>query len=240
MYDAVPQQKNAGSEGGGQSKGGHGTKRRRETSRYPEEGSDELQSIYNHLQQDDLSDIKNGGDSQGIEARLAKLTSVLEHFSKSNKPLDASDRQLLAQNASIATAQGNPLSISRPGTPPHRPADSAGDEFPIPSGHETDLVDPVGSLNLGHLSLEDGGKSRYVGTTYWAYISHEVCPVLNRNVVYFVANNAHYRLTNLTNSYETRIARMKWLHPTRLVMIQRLMLQPGPRVLRLQTTIAPR
>lgn len=174
MYDAVPQQKNAGPESGQSKGGGHGTKRRREMSRYPEDESDELQSIYNHLQQDDMSDVKNGGDSQGIEARLAKLTSVLEHFSKSNKPLDASEKQLLDQNASVATAQGNPLSISRPGTP-HRPAESTGDEFPIPSGHETDLVDPVGSLNLGHLSLEDGGKSRYVGTTYWAYISHEVC-----------------------------------------------------------------
>lgn len=185
VYDAVPQHKNAGSESG-QLKGGHGTKRRRETSQYPEEGDDELQSIYGHLQKDDMSD-KKGGDSQGIEARLAKLTSVLEHFSKSNKPLDPSERQLLAHDASIATAQGNrevqrsnrhhlenPSSGSRPGTP-HRTADSSGDEFPIPSGHATDLVDPVGSLNLGHLSLEDGGKSRYVGTTYWAYISHEVC-----------------------------------------------------------------
>ena len=48
---------------------------------------------------------------------------------------------------------------SRPDSP-RRVADSSNDEFPIPSGHATDLVDPVGSLNLGHLSLEDGGKSR--------------------------------------------------------------------------------
>lgn len=183
MYDAVPQQKNAGPDtghvkGGRGGSGGHGTKRRRETSQYPEDAGDELQSIYGHLQQDDLSESKSGddggGDSQGIEARLAKLTSVLEHFSKSNKPLGANERQLLAQNASIAAQHGHLPSGSRPGTP-HRTADFTGDEFPIPSGHETDLVDPVGTLNLGHLSLEDGGKSRYVGTTYWAYISHEVC-----------------------------------------------------------------
>lgn len=45
--------------------------------------------------------------------------------------------------------------------PSARPRTSnSSDEFPIPSGHATDPVDPVESLNLGHLSLEDGGKSR--------------------------------------------------------------------------------
>ncbi|KAI5301052.1 hypothetical protein KEM55_002815 [Ascosphaera atra] len=46
-------------------------------------------------------------------------------------------------------------------------------DFPVPE-HDTELVDPVASLNLGHLSVEGGGKSRYVGTTYWAYVSHEI------------------------------------------------------------------
>lgn len=30
-----------------------------------------------------------------------------------------------------------------------------------------DLVD------IGHLSLDDGGMSKYTGSTYWAYIFHE-------------------------------------------------------------------
>lgn len=184
MYDAAPQQKDAGPRTG-QMKGGHGVKRRRETSRPLEEDVDELQSIYGHLPQDETPD--NRPDSQGIEARLAKLTSMIEHFSKTNQPLDPTEKQLLVQNANVESAQRDkdtrqsnrrstekPSSGSRPGTP-RRARESSNDEFPIPSGHATDLVDPVGSLNLGHLSLEDGGKSRYVGTTYWAYISHEVC-----------------------------------------------------------------
>ena len=182
MYDATPQQKDAEPRTG-QMKGGHGVKRRRETSRPLEEDDDELQSIYGHLREDDMPDNRPG--SRGIEARLAKLTSMIEHFSKTNQPLDPTEKQLLAQNVERAqedkdSRQSNghgtekPSSDSRPGTP-HRVAESSNDEFPVPSGHATDLVDPVGSLNLGHLSLEDGGKSRYVGTTYWAYISHEVC-----------------------------------------------------------------
>jgi len=65
---------------------------------------------------------------------------------------------------------------SRPLSPWCAATESSDEEFPIPSGQMTDLVDPVGSLPLGHLSLssEDGGTSRYVGPTYWAYISHEV------------------------------------------------------------------
>lgn len=154
-------------------------KRRRE-SKPLEEDVDEIQSIYGHLRQAGSSEQKSG--SQAIEVRLAKLTSMIERLSKSNQPLDATERQNLAQDVNLEPAQGHtrqssgqtrPSTASRPASP-RRVTDSSNDEFPIPSGHATDLVDPVGSLNLGHLSLEDGGKSRYVGTTYWAYISREI------------------------------------------------------------------
>ncbi|KAF9887382.1 hypothetical protein FE257_010237 [Aspergillus nanangensis] len=169
-----------------QPRGGHGVKRRREASRPIEDGPmDDIQSIYGHLQQAGSSDRKVG--SQAIEARLDKLTSMIERLSKTNQPLDPADRQLLAQNINRDTMTGESRSLNHGqsasalkktdgarGDSPRRAADSSGDEFPIPSGQATDLVDPVGSLNLGHLSLDDGGRSRYVGTTYWAYISHEI------------------------------------------------------------------
>ena len=43
---------------------------------------------------------------------------------------------------------------------PRRNMDSSNEDFPIPAGLSTDDVDPVGTLNLGHLSLQDGGRSR--------------------------------------------------------------------------------
>lgn len=166
MYDAAPQ-KETGSRTA-QVKKEHGVKRRRETSQPPlEQDVDELQSIYGHLRQAESPEHKSG--SQAIEARLAKLTSMIERLSKTNQPLHPAERQLLAQNANLEAAPGNAQQnnvqgsrtapSSRPDSP-RRLADSTNDEFPIPSGHATDLVDPVGSLNLGHLSLEDGGKSR--------------------------------------------------------------------------------
>ncbi|KAE8386518.1 fungal-specific transcription factor domain-containing protein [Aspergillus alliaceus] len=178
IYDAAPQ-KDVGPHNG-QTRGGHGIKRRRETSRPLDDDIDDISSLYGHLRQ--VGSPEQNYGSQAIEARLDKLTSMIERLSKSNVPLDAAERHLLAQNASLELGRGDArpgngatvksAGTSRPDSP--RRADSSSDEFPIPAGHATDLVDPIGSLNLGHLSLEDGGRSRYVGTTYWAYISHEI------------------------------------------------------------------
>ncbi|KAL4786343.1 hypothetical protein BJX76DRAFT_346335 [Aspergillus varians] len=151
--------------------GGHGVKRRREASRQLEDDIEDLQSMYGRLRQAGPSEQKS------IESRLDKLTSMIERLSKTSQPLDPAEHQLLAQqNAALdispkvesGTSNGDSIPNS-----PRRTVESSSDEFPIPAGHATDLVDPVGSLNLGHLSLEDG-RSRYVGTTFWAYISHEI------------------------------------------------------------------
>ncbi|PYI32573.1 hypothetical protein BP00DRAFT_368664 [Aspergillus indologenus CBS 114.80] len=170
-----------------QAKDGQGVKRRRESSQQLDDDMDELQSIYGHLKRSGSAEQRLG--SQGIEARLDKLTSMIERLSKTNsQALDPSEKRLLLQSAGSESAKREPrvagaaaaskaaskASDTARSDSPRRVADSSGDEFPIPAGHATDLVDPVGSLNLGHLSLEDGGRSRYVGTTYWAYISHEI------------------------------------------------------------------
>ncbi|PWY89930.1 Zn(II)2Cys6 transcription factor [Aspergillus heteromorphus CBS 117.55] len=178
VYDVAPQKTEESRSD--QPKNGHGVKRRRQSSRPLEEDIDDIQSIYGHLKQTGASEQR----SQAIEARLDKLTSMIERLSKTNQPLDPKEKQILAQNANLEppksdTRLGRGPTLKPPGggsrpESPRRAADSSGDEFPIPAGHATDLVDPVGSLNLGHLSLEDGGRSRYVGTTYWAYISHEI------------------------------------------------------------------
>ncbi|KAL2823054.1 fungal-specific transcription factor domain-containing protein [Aspergillus granulosus] len=150
-------------------KDGHGVKRRREASRHLEDDFEDLQSMYGRLSHAGPSEQKS------IEARLDKLTSMIERLSKAPQPLDPAEQQLLAQSAPPGPTKSEFRGIDGYSTPdsPRRTADSSSDEFPIPAGHATDLVDPVGSLNLGHLSLEDG-RSRYVGTTFWAYISHEI------------------------------------------------------------------
>ncbi|KAL1860938.1 hypothetical protein Plec18170_001452 [Paecilomyces lecythidis] len=190
IYDAAPRRDTTTSSRGPDASA-HGVKRRREMSRSLEADGEESQSGHSNAR-----DGRNGGSLEqrnAIEARLDKLTSMIERLSRTKGPssLEEVDRQLRAENpelesmrehrqsllraqAAAADGQGVRSSAqSRQGSP-RRNADFSGDEFPIPSGRATDLVDPVGSLNLGHLSLEDGGKSRYVGTTYWAYISDEI------------------------------------------------------------------
>lgn len=54
--------------------------------------------------------------------------------------------------------------MDRPGSPFSAGADCSSDDFPIPKGQTTDLVDPLETSNLGHMSLGDGGRSRSVPT----------------------------------------------------------------------------
>lgn len=182
MFDVSSQKREDARDG--PSRSGHGVKRRRETPRTWEDDVDELQSLYGHLRQAESSPDQKS-DPRAIETRLDKLMSMIERLGGTSQALEAAEKQSAASTAGMESAlmeelrqsnARNERSVpSRPSSPRRAVAESSGDEFPIPSGQATDLVDPVGSLNLGHLSLEDGGKSRYVGTTYWAYISHEVC-----------------------------------------------------------------
>ncbi|CAG8895101.1 unnamed protein product [Penicillium egyptiacum] len=177
VYDVSSQKDDDGPDS---SQKAHGAKRRRGMPRTLEEDVNELQSLYGHLKRAESTGEKP--DPSAIEARLDKLMSMIERLGGSGQTHENVGMQT-ARGAKVEPTQlddarpSNALNGNRTSrsTSPHRTAaDSSSDEFPIPSGQATDLIDPVGSLNLGHLSLEDGGRSRYVGTTYWAYISGEI------------------------------------------------------------------
>ncbi|KAJ5220574.1 transcriptional regulator family: Fungal Specific TF [Penicillium citrinum] len=144
-------------------------KRRRATPRTWEEDVDELQTIYGHLRQTGSSE-ETRSDPRAIEARLDKLMSMIEKIGGNKQSLEDIERHAVGPNNGVENSlledlrqrkarDGKPIS-SRPSSPRRVAVESSGDEFPIPSGQATDLVDPVGSLNLGHLSLDDGGRSR--------------------------------------------------------------------------------
>jgi hypothetical protein len=163
---------------------GCGVKRRRETSRPSEMDASEPELLFKGLEYGSQvplqAEQRSGLD--WILARLDKLKVVIETLSKANDspPVDDLNRQLqmmishvepAAQDrqnmtkSHMALRQGSKEKSSlnsRQASPHHINTDSNCDEFPIPSGNAADPVDPVGSLNLGHLSLQDGGKSRYV------------------------------------------------------------------------------
>ncbi|KAK2813880.1 hypothetical protein FQN50_000281 [Emmonsiellopsis sp. PD_5] len=170
----------------------HGNKRRRELSEPIEDVQAETLSPYNILKE-----IQRGqealreqySDSQAIAARLDELSAIVAKWNQTHGPRSLEELNMpLQRGGQVSGAGVTSDSIKDPSDTTSAPLgapkpqfrqtsqteNSSGDDFPIPSGLETDLVDPIGSLNIGHLSLEDGGKSRYVGTTYWAYISREI------------------------------------------------------------------
>ncbi|CAG8108925.1 unnamed protein product [Penicillium salamii] len=161
----------------------HGIKRRRKAPRSLEEDVDELHSIYGHLKQTQYGTGEKP-DSSAIESRLDKLMSMIERLGEKEQTVDAVETKQTTPDTKVEPRQLDDLrqnnhlngsgAVQRAASPRRFAIDSSGDEFPIPSGQATDLVDPVGTLNIGHLSLDDGGSSRYVGTTYWAYISDEI------------------------------------------------------------------
>ncbi|EFW14094.1 hypothetical protein D8B26_002525 [Coccidioides posadasii str. Silveira] len=165
-------------------------KRRREPPKPAEASLAEILSPYAGVQGSlGLGEQKSG--SGEIAARLDRLTSMIERLSRTNAPLTPQESDPLFQGVrslyqaseqsptdvrryGIAASSASSRSQSRQPSPRRLSDSGSNEDFPIPAGLSTDLVDPVGTLNLGHLSLEDGGKSRYVGTTYWAYISDEI------------------------------------------------------------------
>ncbi|WEW54600.1 hypothetical protein PRK78_000020 [Emydomyces testavorans] len=166
------------------------TKRRKEAPKSTEASLAEILSPYTEIQESQSLGKQKSG-SQEIAARLDRLTSMIERLSRSNGSLTPQEADPLFQgvrslyeaseqsshdfrNSSRLTSSGSSRSLSRQPSLRRPSASGSNEDFPIPTGLATDLVDPVGTLNLGHLSLEDGGKSRYVGTTYWAYISDEI------------------------------------------------------------------
>lgn len=149
----------------------HGVKRRRATLGSLGDDADELQSVYGHLRQMEL-ETGQKPDTSTVERRLDKLMSMIETLSGQNQASGAAGMQTASSGTKVEPHRLDDLrrndhlngseTAYRAASPRSPPVDSSGDEFPIPSGQATDLVDPVGSLNLGHLSLDDGGRSRSV------------------------------------------------------------------------------
>ncbi|KAJ5950447.1 uncharacterized protein N7479_008860 [Penicillium vulpinum] len=170
MYDAEPRQDDARSS---RTRRVNKNKRRRQIE---QENTDE--PTHDHSRPAPLSNVQKT-DLSAVEAHLAQLVSLVERLKRDNKAQESAEVQAPVSKPSAETVpleEGNlrSKSIAQPGSPLSAAAECSSDEFPIPNGQTTDLVDPLETSNLGHMSLGDGGSSRYVGTTYWAYISREM------------------------------------------------------------------
>ncbi|KAJ5826775.1 hypothetical protein N7447_003538 [Penicillium robsamsonii] len=200
VYDVEPQQDDTQPS---RARRANRTKRRRQ-----QENTDEHLPTYDSSRAASLSNVQKT-DLSAVEAHLAQLVSLVDRLKKDNRAHESTEAQAPALNPSAETApseEGNAPTkslVARPDSP-SAPADCNSDEFPIPNGQTTDLVDPLGTSNLGHMSLGDGGSSRYVGTTYWAYISHEMDELNqllgNQNRSHDLAAGSDHTATNSVSS----------------------------------------
>ena len=170
----------------------HGAKRKK-TDTYQRESSP-----------DNTSPSSNGSGGQetastpatnvSIESRLDRLTQMIEALNKNNGPevvskmppefgirqekknslaftSDKEADELLAPARTVlkkanGVHSGDPSSESS--------SKSSGVEFALPSANSAETTDPLEDINLGYLSIQEGGRTRYVGSTFWAYLSDEL------------------------------------------------------------------
>lgn len=160
-----------------------------------------------------------------IESRLDRLTAMVEQLTRDVNPRQTEvlygivGNGLKQQNSdhthSLGTREPSRYHLNGQADVEHRRQGHGGDHthlndtgsdrghrdhednFPLPLGQQSDLVDPVSNLTLGHLSLQEGGRSRYVGITYWAYVSDEIAELnqLLRD------QNRYYGATSVTNNH---------------------------------------
>ena len=123
--------------------------------------------------------------SDSIESRLDRLTTLVEALSKRPTETESVDiekigsyiEQAKEKNDDKLRVTGRP--VARRFSTGRRPTYLTGSESENNSRRPSkvdpvDLADPTSNLNIGYLSLQDGGRSRYVGTTFWAFITEEL------------------------------------------------------------------
>ena len=168
-----------------------------------------------------------------LEAKLDRLTSMVEQVLKKNPRNSKGTRKKVRKpNSNRSTIKGvhpSELSLGKLG-------DCNDTELPR-SGHSLELsdqehdslsngsdstlneIDTVNDLSRGHLSVTDGGRSRYVGGTYWASVVDEVAelsrllreaavfPPINSNLKSRICGTYHLSATEPISSgleYESK------------------------------------
>ena len=124
-----------------------------------------LISLVGALNQTDQSKRaeKSGKNVEGREEQTDRPGGDVQEWDRSRlnpKSADSQSRQASAHRSFARSHKGDPPSKSPDG------------EFALPSGAQDD--DLFGDLNVGYLNLQDDGRSKYVSTTYWGYVSDQL------------------------------------------------------------------
>ena len=123
--------------------------------------------------------------SGSIESRLDRLTQLVEALNRNNNP-EASNKALPEfgirkekRNGHGFTGDKEVDELRQLGAHDSRPSKGsrprkATAEFQLPSASSGESADPLENINMGYLSIQEGGRTRYVGSTFWAYVSDEL------------------------------------------------------------------
>jgi hypothetical protein len=120
-----------------------------------------------------------------IESRLDRLTQLVEALNKNNgaeavsKVLPEFGIRQETRNGRAFTSDKEADDLlfvaptgSRQAKQNHSRDPSA--ESQLPSANSAEPADPLEDINMGYLSIQEGGRTRYVGSTFWAYVSDEL------------------------------------------------------------------
>lgn len=110
------------------------------------------------------------GEGSGIVSQMDKVISTIERLDEErNRSLGGKVAAVNMDNSNTGSAPVNDhkerlqSASSRPTSPlTLSTASINGNDYPVSSGKVTDLADSMENLDLGHLILEDDGRSRLV------------------------------------------------------------------------------
>lgn len=155
--------------------------------RKTETGDDEDDDSSEELSPASNGTKENGAVNGGIEDRLDRLTQLVEALSRGKHDEATAHlesefglrKEDVSRRASSPATNGKEDEFASSRTPRalspgNRDGETQSRDFDIPTSDAVELEDPLSKLNLGYLSLQEGGRSRYVGSTWFAFISDEL------------------------------------------------------------------
>ena len=114
--------------------------------------------------------------SADLETKLDRLTSMVELALKKN-PRNSKGSRKKTEKSNLhngSAKRTHPSEVPHP-TSIHSLETSDKEDDSVSSGSDsTSEMQTIGDPTMGHLSITDGGRSRYIGGTYWASVADEI------------------------------------------------------------------
>ncbi|MCJ1419820.1 hypothetical protein MMC32_006176 [Xylographa parallela] len=177
--------------------------------------------------------------SSAISERLDRLTTLVEQLSRkdvtnSGIPAERQPQYVLRESARRSLPAKAKANLSREPSEQNQAKSPSTDTSSSGNGEEGDenileqpdasydTTDGEGELTLGHLSLQEDGRSRYVGNTHWAYVASEIAE-LNQ----LLRDQVRYNAPDLSSPTTTDIRPSRAFGKDTMMPISSLLIDSG-------------